>query len=59
MTNSSTLEGIAAYSQYEQDGQANEAIWRKLRQQDEAAVRRLTAQLERYVQKGKPRARER
>ena len=39
-TISSKLEGIAAYQKYEQDGQANDPIWRELRQQDEQAVRR-------------------
>lgn len=56
-TISSKLEGIAAYQKYEQDGQANDPIWRELRQQDEAAVRRLMEQLERFAQEGKLRAR--
>jgi len=51
----SKLEGIAAYQQYERDGQANDAIWRELRQQDEQAVRRLMQQLEQFAQQGKLR----
>jgi hypothetical protein len=56
-TISSKLEGIAAYKKYEQDGQANDPIWRELRQQDEEAVRRLMQQLEQFAQQGKLRAR--
>ena len=55
-TISSKLEGIAAYQKYEQDGQANDAIWRDLRQQDEEAVRRLMQQLEQFAQQGRLRA---
>ena len=55
-TISSKLEGIAAYQKYEQDGQANDAIWRELRQQDEEAVRRLMQQLEQFAQQGRLRA---
>ena len=55
-TISSKLEGIAAYQKYEQDGQANDSIWRELRQQDEQAVRRLMHQLEQFAQQGKLRA---
>jgi len=51
----SKLEGIAAYQQYERDGQANDTIWRELRQQDEQAVRRLMQQLEQFGQQGKLR----
>ena len=56
-TISSKLEGIAAYHKYEQDGQANDPIWRELRQQDEQAVRRLMQQLEQFAQQGKLQAR--
>ncbi len=55
-TISSKLEGIAAYQKYGQDGQANDPIWRELRQQDEEAVRRLMQQLEQFAQQGKLRA---
>jgi hypothetical protein len=51
----SKLEGIAAYQQYERDGQANDPIWRELRQQDEQAVRRLMQQLDQFAQQGKLR----
>ena len=51
------LQGLAAYDKYEADGQANDPIWRELRQQDEQAVRRLLGQLERFAQEGKLRAR--
>jgi hypothetical protein len=56
-TISSKLEGIAAYQKYERDSQANDPIWRELRQQDEQAVRRLLQQLEQFAQQGKLRAR--
>lgn len=56
-TISSKLEGIAAYQKYEQDGQANDPIWRELRQHDEEAVRRLMQQLEQFAQQGRLRAR--
>jgi len=56
-TISSKLEGIAAYQKYEQDGQANAAIWRELRQQDEQAVQRLMQQLDQFAQQGKLKAR--
>ncbi len=56
-TISSKLEGIAAYQKSEQDGQANDPIWRELRQQDEQAVRRLMQQLEQFAQQGKLQAR--
>ncbi|MBA3518600.1 MAG: hypothetical protein H0T75_13390 [Rhizobiales bacterium] len=56
-TISSKLEGLAAYRKYEQDGQANDPIWRELRQQDEQAVRRLMQQLEQFAQQGKLQAR--
>ena len=49
----SKLEGLAAYEQYERDGQANDSIWRELRQQDEQAARRLMAQLDQFAQQGK------
>ena len=55
-TISSKLEGIAAYQKYKQDGQANDPIWRELRQQDEQAVRRLMQQLDQFAQQGKLRA---
>ena len=51
------LQGLAAYDKYEQDGQANDPIWRELRQQDEQAVRRLTQQLEQFAQQGGLRVR--
>ena len=54
-TISSKLEGIAAYQKYEQDGQANDAIWRELQQQDEEAARRLMQQLEQFAQQGRLR----
>ena len=54
---SSKLEGIAAYQKYERDGQANDSLWRELRQQDEQAVRRLLQQLEQFAQQGKLQAR--
>jgi hypothetical protein len=57
MTLSTKLEGLAAYRKYEQDGQANDPIWRELRQQDEQAVRRLMQQLEQFAQQGKLQAR--
>jgi hypothetical protein len=53
----SKLEGLVAYEKYEQDGQANDPIWRELRQLDKQAVRRLMEQLERLAQEGKLRAR--
>ena len=53
----SKLEGLVAYGKYEQDGQANDPIWREFRAQDEQAVRRLMEQLERFGQEGKLRAR--
>ncbi len=53
----SKLEGLVAYGKYEQDGQANDPIWRDLRRQDEEAVRRLMQQLERFAQEGKLRVR--
>lgn len=53
----SKLEGLAAYEKYERDGQANDPIWRELRQQDEQAVRRLMEQLDQFAQQGKLRAR--
>jgi hypothetical protein len=53
----SKLEGLAAYAQYERDGQANDPIWRELRQQDEAAARRLMQQLAQFAQQGKLQAR--
>ena len=56
-TISSKLEGIAAYQKYEQDGHANDPIWRELRQQDEQAVRRLMQQLDQFAQQGKLQAR--
>ena len=56
-TISSKLEGIAAYQKYEQDGQANDPIWRELRQQDEQAVRSLLQQLKQFAQQGKLRTR--
>ena len=56
-TISSKLEGIAAYQKYERDGQANDPIWRELRQHDEEAVRRLMQQLEQFAQQGRLRAR--
>ena len=54
---SSKLEGIVAYQQFERDGQANDPIWRELRQQHEQAVRRLMQQLEQFTQQGKLRSR--
>jgi hypothetical protein len=56
-TISSKLEGIAAYQKYEQDGRANDPIWRELRQQDEQAVQRLMQQLDQFAQQGKLRTR--
>lgn len=53
----SKLEGLVAYQKYEQDGQASDAIWQELRQQDEQAVRRLMQQLEQFAQQGKLRTR--
>lgn len=53
---SSKLEGLAAYQKFEQDGSANDPIWRELRQQDEQAARRLMQQLEQFGQQGKLRA---
>ena len=55
-TIASKLQGLAAYQKYEQDGQANDPIWRELRRQDEEAVRRLMGQLERFAQEGRLRA---
>ena len=52
----SKLEGLAAYEQYEQDGQANDPIWKALRGQDEQAVRQLMAQLDQFAQQGKLKA---
>jgi hypothetical protein len=51
------LEGITAYQKSVQDGQANDPIWRELRQQHEQAVRRLMQQLEQFAQQGKLRSR--
>ena len=56
MATASKLEGLAAYDKYERDGQANDPIWRELRQQDEQAVRRLLQQLEQFAQQGKLKA---
>ena len=50
------LQGLAAYDKYQRDGQANDPIWRELRQQDEQAARRLLQQLEQFAQQGKLRA---
>lgn len=50
------LEGLAAYSKYQQDGKANDPIWQELRQQDEQAARRLLQQVEQFAQQGKLRA---
>ncbi len=56
MATASKLEGLAAYDKYARDGQANDPLWRELRQQDEQAVRRLLQQLEQFAQQGKLRA---
>ena len=56
MATASKLEGLAAYDKYERDGQANDPLWRELRQQDQQAVRRLMGQLERFAQEGRLRA---
>ena len=56
MATASKLEGLAAYDKYERDGQANDPLWRELRQQDEQAVRRLLQQLEQFAQQGKLQA---
>ena len=53
---STKLEGLAAYSKYERDGQANAQLWQQLRQQDEQSVRQLLQQLERFGQEGKLKA---
>lgn len=50
---SSKLEGLAAYNKYDQDGQANRDVWRKLRQRDEEAVRELLEQLTELAKDGK------
>ena len=50
------LQGLAAYQKYEQDGQANDPVWRELRQQDQQAVRRLMQQLDQFAQQGRLRA---
>lgn len=50
------LHGLAAYDKYEADGQANDPIWRELRQQDEQAARRLLQQLDQFAQQGRLRA---
>ncbi len=50
------LQGLAAYAKYEADGQANDPIWRELRQQDEQAARRLLQQLDQFAQQGRLRA---
>ena len=55
-TIASKLQGLAAYQKYEQDGQANDPVWRELRRQDQQAVRRLMQQLERFAQQGRLRA---
>ena len=55
-TIASKLQGLAAYQKYEQDGQANDPVWRELRQQDQQAVRRLMQQLEQFAQQGRLRA---
>jgi hypothetical protein len=52
---SSKLEGLAAYQKFRNNGDANDAIWQELRQQDEQAVRRLMQQLETFGQQGKLR----
>jgi hypothetical protein len=52
----SKLEGLAAYQKYERDGQANDPVWRELRQSDEQAARRLMQQLDQFAQQGKLRA---
>ena len=52
---SSKLEGLAAYQKFRNNGDANDAIWQELRQQDEQAVRRLMQQLETFAQQGKLR----
>ncbi len=56
MATASKLEGLAAYDKYARDGQANDPLWRELRQQDEQAVRRLLQQLEQFAQQGKLKA---
>ena len=55
MTLTNKLQALAVYDKYQQDGQANDAIWQELRQQDEQAARRLLAQLEQFAQQGKLR----
>ena len=42
------LEGLAAYRQYGQDSSAT-PLWQELRQQDEAATRRVLGQLHRLM----------
>ena len=54
-TLSNKLQGLAAYTKYQRDGSANDALWQELRQQDEQAVRRLLEQLEQFAQQGKLR----
>ena len=54
-TISSKLEGSPP-TEYEQDGQANDPIWRELRQQDEQAGAAMQ-QLEQFAQQGKLQAR--
>ncbi len=51
------LQGLAAYDKYQQDGQANDPIWKELRQQDTQAVTRLIQQLEQFAQQGRLRTR--
>ena len=55
-TAANKLQGLAAYTKYERDGQANDPIWQELRQQDEQAVRRLLQQIEQFAQQGKLKA---
>jgi hypothetical protein len=42
------LEGLAAYRQYAQDS-GSTPLWQELRQQDEAATRRVLGQLHRLM----------
>ncbi len=48
-----TLEALATYDTYAQDGQANDQVWQQLRQQDQHAVRQLLLQLAQFAEQGK------
>ena len=47
------LQALSAYSKYLADGSANDQIFEQLKQEDEAAVRRLMNKLDKLAQQGR------